>query len=93
MTLEAYLNATPKQIERRWRQVDLAWQFEQGMRASALPAALACAALGALVDRRFLAVPILLGGWLLLRRLRPTWTLGEKREALRLLYGARVAGL
>jgi len=33
MKLERYLNATPRQIERRWRQVDLAWRFERAMRA------------------------------------------------------------
>ncbi|MBI4123583.1 MAG: hypothetical protein A3G28_05765 [Betaproteobacteria bacterium RIFCSPLOWO2_12_FULL_68_19] len=90
MKLERYLNATPRQIERRWRQVDLAWHFERAMRANALPLAVAGALLS-LLDRRFLAVPALIGGWLLLRRLRPAWTLAEEREALRLLRASRAA--
>ena len=93
MKLERYLQATPRQIERRLRQVDLAWQFERALRANALPVAIAGTLLGALLDRRFLALPALVGGWLLLRRLRPSWTLAEEREALRLLYSARAAGL
>ena len=90
MRLERYLQATPLQIERRLRKVDLAWQFERALRANALPVAIAGTLLGALLDRRFLAVPALAGGWLLLRRLRPDWTLAEEREALRLLYSARL---
>jgi hypothetical protein len=93
MKLERYLQATPRQIERRLRQVDLAWQFERALRANALPVAIAGTLLGALLDRRFLALPALVAGWLLLRRLRPSRTLAEEREALRLLYGARAAGL
>lgn len=93
MRLERYLQATPRQIERRLRRVDLAWQFERVLHANALPVAIAGTLLGALLDRRFLALPALVGGWLLLRRLRPSWTLAEEREALRLLYGARAAGL
>lgn len=93
MKLERYLQATPRQIERRLRRVDLAWQFERALHANAVPVAIAGTLLGALLDRRFLALPALVGGWLLMRRLRPSWTLAEEREALRLLYGARVAGL
>ena len=93
MRLERYLQATPRQIERRLRQVDLAWQFERALRRNALPVAIGGALLGALLDRRFLALPALLGGWLLLQRLRPAWTLAEEREALRLLHSARAAGL
>lgn len=92
MKVERYLQATPRQIERRLRRVDLAWQFERAMQANALPVAIGGALLS-LLDRRFLAIPALVGGWLLLRRLRPSWTLGEEREALRLLYSARASGL
>ena len=92
MKLERYHYATPRQIERRLRRVDLAWQFEQALQANALPVAIGGVLLS-LLDRRFLAIPAAIGGWLLLRRLRPSWTLGEEREALRLLYSARASGL
>lgn len=92
MNVERYLSATPAEIERRLKRVDLAWQFERAITAHAAPVALGGALLS-LLDRRFLAIPALVGGWLLLRRLRPSWTLAQEREALRLLYGARAAGL
>ncbi|MGQ0546973.1 MAG: hypothetical protein ACT4P3_16840 [Betaproteobacteria bacterium] len=92
MRFERYLQATPREIERRLRRVDLAWQFERAVQKNALPVAIGGALLS-LLDRRFLALPLLVGGWMLLRRLRPSWTLAEEREALRLLYGARAAGL
>lgn len=88
MRIERYLQASPRQIERRLRRADLAWQFERAIQANALPVAIGGAVLS-LLDRRFLAIPALLGGWMLLRRLRPSRTL-EEREALRLLYSARL---
>jgi hypothetical protein len=92
MNLERYLSATPAQIERRLKCVDLAWQFERAVTSHAAPVALGGALLS-LLDRRFLAIPALVGSWLLLRRLRPSWTLAQEREALRLLYSARAAGM
>jgi hypothetical protein len=89
MRIERYLNATPRQIERRLQQVDLAWNFEQALQAHAVPVAVAGALL-ALLDKRFLALPALMGAWLLTRRLRPDWTLAQEREALRLLHSARL---
>lgn len=89
MRIERYLQASPRQIERRLRRVDLAWQFERAIEANALPVAIGGAVLS-LLDRRFLALPALVGGWMLLRRLRPSRTLREEREALRLLYSARL---
>ena len=89
MRIEHYINASPRQIERRLEQVDLAWRFERALQVSALPVAVAGALL-AFLDKRFLAVPALMGAWLLARRLRPDWTLAEEREALRLLHSARL---
>jgi hypothetical protein len=93
MDFDRYLSATPGEIERRLRRVDLAWQFERALTHNAAPIALVGAVLGALIDRRFLALPALMGAWLVAKRLRPDWTLAEEREALRLLYSARAAGL
>lgn len=93
MTIERYLQASPREIERRLRRADLAWQVDRAIEANAAPAALVGAVLGAFVDRRFFAVPALIGGWLLLRRLRPAAQIAERREALRLLYSARAAGM
>jgi hypothetical protein len=93
MKIESYLQATPREIERRLRRADIAWQMDRAIEQNAAPAALVGALLGAFVDRRFFLVPALVGGWLLLRRLKPAAELAEQREALRLLYSARAAGL
>jgi hypothetical protein len=103
-----YLTASPRAIERRLRQLDREWDVGRMLAANASGIALAGIGLGALVDRRFYAVPVLAAGFLLqhalqgwcpplalLRRLgmRTREEIEEERDALRLVLSARAVGL
>jgi hypothetical protein len=52
-------------IERRLQQLDAEWDIERTLEANAATVALVGLGLGVLVDRRFLAVPALVAGFLL----------------------------
>jgi hypothetical protein len=88
-------------IDRRLEQLDREWDADRALAAGAAVAALAGVALGAAVDRRFLALPAAAGGLLLhalrgwspaapvLRRLgyRTGAEINEERHALKVLRG------
>lgn len=102
-----YLTASPRALERRLRELDREWDLSRMLVANASGIALAGIGLGALVDRRFYAVPVLAAGFLLqhalqgwcppvalLRRLglRTREEIEEERAALLLVLGARGVG-
>ena len=64
--LARYAAAGPDEIGRRLEQLDREWDLERTLEASAAVAVLAGVALGAAWDRRFLVLPAVAGGLLLL---------------------------
>lgn len=52
-------------IARRLRELDEEWDIERTLEANAATAVMAGVALGAFVDRRFFALPAIVGGFLL----------------------------
>jgi hypothetical protein len=55
----------PDHIDRRLRQLDAEWDIERTLEANAATLALTGTLLGIFVDRRFLAIPIVVSGFLL----------------------------
>lgn len=97
-----YIGADPVFIDERIRELEREWHVERTIEANAAVVALAGIALGVTVDRRFLAVPALVAGFLLqhalqgwspplpiLRRLgvRTASEIHEEIIALRILRG------
>jgi len=63
-------DAGPEAVERRLKELDREWDIERCLEANASGIALAGLGLGAFVDRRFLALPGLVCGFLLLHALQ-----------------------
>lgn len=57
--------ANPELIDRRLAELDREWDIERTLEANAATVAFAGVALGALVNKRFLALPALVGAFLL----------------------------
>jgi hypothetical protein len=55
----------PAAIQRRLEELDREWDVERTLEANAATAILVGSALGAFVDRRFFALPAVVGGFLL----------------------------
>jgi hypothetical protein len=55
----------PHAVQRRLRELDREWDIERMLEANAAAVVLIGSALGAFVDRRFFAVPAVVGGFLL----------------------------
>lgn len=55
----------PDQIDRRLRELDREWDIERTLEANAATLALAGTLLGVFVDRRFMAVPLVVSSFLL----------------------------
>ena len=62
--------AGPEAIDRRLAELEREWDIERTLEANAATATLIGSALGFTVDRRFFAVPIVVGGFLLLHALQ-----------------------
>lgn len=60
-----YSGAAPYAIERRLQELDEEWDIERTLEANAATAVLIGVGLGALVDRRFFALPAVVAGFLL----------------------------
>ncbi len=60
-----YPRARPGEIPARLAELDREWDIERAIEANAATVALAGLALAAFVDRRFLAVPVAIAGFLL----------------------------
>lgn len=60
-----WLASHPEQIEQRLRELDQEWDIERTLEANAATIALGGTLLGIFVDRRFLAVPVAVTGFLL----------------------------
>jgi hypothetical protein len=60
-----YHAARPREIPARLAELDREWDIERAITANAAAFTLAGLALTALVDRRFIAVPAMVGGFLL----------------------------
>src|SRR3954469_18063750 len=60
-----YIGADPVFIDERIRELEREWDVERTLEANAAIVALAGLALGVTVDRRFLAVPVAVAGFLL----------------------------
>jgi hypothetical protein len=97
-----YHAARPREITARLAELDREWDIERALTAKAAAFTLAGLALTALVDQRFIAVPAMVGGFLLqhaiqgrcppaalLRRLgfRTRAEICEERCGLRMLQG------
>jgi len=97
-----YLAAHPAKIDRRLKELDAEWDIERAIEANASALAFAGVALGATVDKRWLALPALvtaflfqhaIQGWCppipVLRRLgfRTVHEIEEERHALKALRG------
>jgi hypothetical protein len=97
-----YHAARPREISARLAELDSEWDLERAMTAGAAGFTLAGLALTALADRRFIAVPAMVGGFLLqhaiqgwsppvtlLRRLgfRMSGEICEERCGLKMLQG------
>ena len=98
----AWYVAHPEEIDRRLGELDREWDIERMIEANASTLALTGLALGATVDRRWLALPALVTGFLfqhavqgwcppvpVLRRLgfRTAAEIGRERYALKALRG------
>ena len=57
--------ANPDQIDKRLREIEHEWDIERMLEANAATVAFAGVVLGATVDKRFLALPALVGAFLL----------------------------
>jgi hypothetical protein len=97
-----YHAARPREIPARLAELDREWDVERAITANAAAFTLAGLALTALVDRRFIAVPAMVGGFLLqhaiqgwcppvtlLRRIgfRSSGEICEERCGLKMLAG------
>ena len=60
-----YHTARPREIPARLAELDREWDIERAIEANAATIMLAGLALTALVDRRFIALPAMVGGFLL----------------------------
>jgi hypothetical protein len=60
-----YIGADPVFIDERIRELEREWDVERTLEANAAIVALAGIALGVTVDRRFLAIPVAVAGFLL----------------------------
>ena len=60
-----YYAEHPEQIGRRLAELDREWDIERTLEANAATIALTGTAFGTLIDRRFLAIPLLVTGFLL----------------------------
>ena len=60
-----YASTDPRQIGERLEQLDHEWDIERTLQANAGTVALVGTALGVFVDRKFLVLPALVGGFLL----------------------------
>jgi hypothetical protein len=60
-----YYAANSEQIDKRLREIDREWDIERMLEANAATVAFAGVVLGAAVDKRFLALPALVGAFLL----------------------------
>src|SRR6478672_8364660 len=63
--LARYAEADPAQIEERLRELDREWDIERMLETNASAAVLAGVFLGATLDRRWFALPAVVGGFLL----------------------------
>ena len=61
----AYYRQHPQQIGRRLRELDREWDIERTLEANAATLVVAGAVLGLTVDRKFLGIPLVVGGFLL----------------------------
>lgn len=61
----AYHREHPEQIPRRLRELDREWDIERTLEANAATLVVASTLLGLTASRRFLAVPVVVGGFLL----------------------------
>ena len=93
-----YTQAPGETIQRRLEQLDQEWDVERTLEANAATVVLVGMGLGAFVNRRFFAIPALVGGFLLqhavqgwcpplpiLRRrgVRTVWEIERERSALK----------
>lgn len=100
--LAHYAAAGPDEIGRRLEQLDREWDRERALEAGAAVAVLTGVALGATLDRRFLVLPVVAGGLLLLNAVlgwgrpvplvprlgrRTAAEINEERYALKALRG------
>ncbi|AGA86010.1 YgaP family membrane protein [Stutzerimonas stutzeri] len=60
-----YYRQHPQQIGRRLRELDREWDIERTLEANAATLVVAGAVLGLTVDRKFLGIPLVVGGFLL----------------------------
>jgi hypothetical protein len=101
-SVSQYGRQGPEGIERRLAELDAEWDIERALEANASTVSLIGLVLGATVDRRFLALPAIVAGFLLqhalqgwcpplplLRRLgvRTASEIEEERYALKALRG------
>jgi hypothetical protein len=63
------MNGGPQEVDRRLAALDREWDIERLLEANAATVVLASFALGHSVDRRFLYLPFVVGGFLLLHAL------------------------
>ena len=100
--LRSYRSAQPAAIDRRLEELDREWDIERLLETNAASLALAGLALGIFVDRKWLALPAVVAGFLLQHALqgwcppvpffrkagvRTTSEIDEERTALRILRG------
>ncbi len=100
--LRTYRGADPAAISRRLEELDQEWDIERTLEANAATLALAGLSLGALVDRKWFALPAVVADFLLQHALqgwcppvpvfrlfgvRTTSEIDEERVALRILRG------
>jgi len=93
-----YTQSSPETIRRRLQELDAEWDVERTLEANAATVTLIGVGLGTFVNRKFFAIPALVGGFLLqhavqgwcpplpiLRRLgvRTVWEIERERSALR----------
>ncbi|HVJ84213.1 MAG TPA: hypothetical protein VM452_01145 [Caulifigura sp.] len=93
-----YTQASADVIEQRLQELDREWDIERTLEANAATVVLVGVGLGALVNRKFFAIPAIVGGFLLqhavqgwcpplpiMRRMgvRTVWEIERERSALR----------
>lgn len=61
----AYYRQHPQQITHRLRELDREWDIERTLEANAATLVVAGAVLGLTVNRKFLGIPLVVGGFLL----------------------------
>lgn len=65
MRIECYRHATAEEIDERLRQLDREWDIERILEANAASFSLVGLGLGAMVCRKWLLLPMMVGGFLL----------------------------